>query len=184
MPLRKLAEAFLQGRPPADRRVAVGAERALRSVVVLDHPSERVGVAPGELGEFVACAVEASPLGQPSPVRKGDVHHRIRVHVLESVRAELQLVVAQRRACLNEVVRGRARVVEEAGQRQLLGRGIAAHDRPRVEHAALVARTREIRGGDERVVSAARDDDVEGLAHCAPSSQCARPSGTRATVIR
>ena len=164
----KLGEAFLQRRPPADRRVAVSAERALRAVVVVHHSPKRLCVAARELRELLTRAVEVPPLRQRRPVRERDVRDGIRVEVLQPVVGQQpQLVVPQGRAGLDEVVRGRAGVVQEAGERQLLGGRVAAHDCARVEYAALEARTREIGSCDERVVTAARDDDVERFAHWA-----------------
>jgi hypothetical protein len=93
------------------------------------------------------------------------VDDRIRMEVLESVVLEAEL--ADRRARLDQVVRGRARVVQEARKSELLGRGVAADDRPLLEHEHLEARQREVGGGDEAVVPGACDDDVR-LRHASP----------------
>src|SRR6266849_1681592 len=177
----ELPEPLLQRRPPADRCVPVRAERALCAVVFTHHPPKRLRIAARELGELCACAIEVSPLSQPGAVGKGDVNDGIGLQVLEPVLAKLQLIVAQRRARLDQIVRRRASVVQEAGQRQFLRRRVTTHDRPRVEHATLEAGVCQVRRGDERIVSASGDDDVKRLAH---PLACARWRGSHTSIPR
>ena len=99
-------------------------------------------------------------------VGEDDVRDGVGRHVLQSVVAlQPQLVVAQQRVRLDERVAGRAGVEAKAGQRQLLRRGAPARLRPRLEDEHLVARLREVRGRDQAVVAAARDDDVGDRLH-------------------
>ena len=154
------AEHLVGPRRPTVRVVPVRAEGALRLVVVGDQPPVGVGVAAREPGELVARLVEVAPLGQGLAVAERHVDDGIRVEVLEAVVLG-QAKLLDRRARLDEVVRGRARVVVEAGERELLGGGVAADHRPRLEDEHLEARLGEIGGRDEAVVARPGDDDVD-----------------------
>ena len=155
----RAAESFVRARRAAVGVVPVGAERALGRVVVGDQPAVGVGVAARETRELLARPVEVAPLGQRLAVAEDHVHDGIRVEVLEPVvLREAELL--DRRARLDQVVGGRARVVVEAGERELLGRGVAADDRPRLEDEHLETRLGEIGGRDEAVVARPGDDDV------------------------
>jgi hypothetical protein len=88
-------------------------------------------------------------------------HHGIREEVPQAVASELELVVPHDRTRLEDRVRGRAKVVAEAGQRHLRCRGVAANGRGALEHEHAQPRAGEVCGGDETVVPGAGNDDVE-----------------------
>ncbi len=139
----------------------------------------RVGVARREARDLLERPVEVEPVRERLAVREDDVGDRVGIDVREAVlRLEAELVVAQHRVRLDQRVPGRARVEAEARDRQLLGRGGAARDRPRVEDEHLVPRLGQIARGDQAVVPAARDDDVRGRAHVDSSPLgCRAPPG-------
>ena len=80
------------------------------------------------------------------------------MEVLQPVVLEPEL--ADGRVRLDEVVCGRAGVVEEARERQLLGCGVAAHHRSGLEHEHLKPGLGEVGSRDEAVVPGAGDDHV------------------------
>ena len=151
-----LGEPLVDRLAPADRRVGDGVEDRLDRVVVGDHAPVGGGVLLGELGELGAGAVDVVVLRQVGAVRERHVHHDLGMDVFEAVVAEPELVVAQHRAVLDHDMRGAARIVLEAGQRQFLGDAIAADHRAAFQHQAAVAGLGEIGGGDQAVVPGTR----------------------------
>jgi hypothetical protein len=91
------------------------------------------------------------------------VHDGIGMQVLQAVLGQAELI--EDRARLNEVVRGRAGVVQEPRQRQLLRAGVPADILPSLQDKAGQPGPGEISGGDQAVVTRTGHDDVERLAH-------------------
>ena len=108
----------------------------------------------------------------------------LRVHLV-AVRLELELAHDRRRHEADDV---RERGHVEVGAPRLLGRGRAADLRAPFEHRDARAAPREQARGDEPVVPAADDDDVERLAHdreliaatCSSSGRQVSSAGRRA----
>jgi len=70
----------------------------------------------GKLGKFLAGTIEITPLRDVGAVREGHVINRIRLDVLNPVIPnQVEFIVAHDRIRLNAAVRGRARVMLEAG---------------------------------------------------------------------
>src|SRR5260221_10647125 len=86
------------------------------------------------------------------------------MQVLQAVPLEVELVVAHQGIALDEVVRGRKGIVDEAGQGQLLASRVAADARRALEHQHAEARASSVGGGNEVVVPGPGEDDVV-LAH-------------------
>ena len=156
-----LGEPLVHRLAPADRRVGDRVEDRLDGFVVGDHAPVGGGILLGEFGEFLAGALDVVPLRQMRAVRKRTMHHDFGMNVFEAVLAEPELVVAQHRRILDHHMRGPARVVLEARQRQFLGDAIAADHRPAFQHQAAVAGLRQIGRRDQAVVPGAGDDDIE-----------------------
>ncbi len=169
-----LVEAIVDRLAEPDRRIGGGIEHRLDRLVLLDQPAIGRGIALGEFREFLAGAVEIAILREPRPVRKRHVHDDVGKDVFEPVFAELELVVAQRRAVLDDDVGGRAGVVPEPRQRQLFGDAVAADDGTAVEHDAAIARLGKIGRREQAVVAGPRDHDVETIGH---SAGFLRPKG-------
>ena len=128
----------------------------------------RAGVRSGEAGEFVAGAVEVSPHGQAAAVEERHGEDRVRVQVREPVPVEPELVVTHQRVALNQVVRGRAGIMDKARQGQLLRARIAPDPGGALEHEHLEAGPGSVGRGEEAVVSSPGDHDVVRVHAVAP----------------
>src|SRR3981081_4456038 len=96
-----------------------------------------------------------------APVRSGAPYPGVGKEIAQSVARELQLVVPNDRARLEDRMRRRAQVVPIAGERDLLRRRVATDSRRALEDQHAQTSAREIRRGDEAVVPGACDHDVE-----------------------
>src|ERR1700676_882712 len=165
---RMLRQALVDRLSKSYRRERHSIEQRLHGFVFRDHPSVRVSIFFGRLGEFSAGAVKIAPLRQITVVRKRHVKHWIRIDVLESIVPELQFIISQQRIAVNSVVRRRTHVMPESAQRQLRRFYSAAHNRPPFEHHTLIARLCKIRRSDQAVVPRSGNDDVVLLSHSRP----------------
>src|SRR3981081_2982723 len=96
-----------------------------------------------------------------APVRERHHHHGVGKEIAQSVARELQLVVPNDRARLEDRMRRRAQVVPIAGERDLLRRRVATDARRALEDQHAQTRAGEIRRGDEAVVPGPASNDVE-----------------------
>ena len=117
-----------------------------------------------EARQLATGAIEVTPHRDAAAVAKGHGEHGIRVQITQAIAIELQLVVAHQGVALDQVVRRGTRIVDEAGQGQLLGRGVTTDPVRALEHQHLEAGPRRIGGRQQAVVTGAGHHDVP-LAH-------------------
>ncbi len=163
-PARSVTLAGQRGRgglAEAQRGVPGTAKIRCDPAVVRHHPPVGTGVPGAELRELGAGPLLVAPHGEPGPVGERQVHDGIGVHVLKAVFGQAKLVAGEHRAGLDEVMRGRARIVPEAGQGQFLRAGVPADVLTRFEHHAGQPCLGQVGGGNQAVVSRAGHDHVE-----------------------
>jgi hypothetical protein len=128
---------------------------------LLDQLAERRRVGCGPAPDLVDRALQVAVDHEAVAVGLGEDGRRVGVYVLQSpLRGESELVVDQQRVGLDQYVRGRAGVVRESRQRELLGHGVATGQWTCLQDDDAQPRLGEVAGADEAVVPGADDDDV------------------------
>src|SRR5690606_14629120 len=149
----------------------------------------RVRVLPRVLCDLRARSFAVAIEGEGGAVLENRHDRRVGEDVLQAVAGlEPELVASEKRIAVDEDVRDRVLVVQEAGHGQLAGHDAAAEPWVALEHEDLLARCREVCGGDEPVVAGADRDDVVGVAHASccrmyPVSMYSRTAYTRPSRI-
>jgi hypothetical protein len=102
---------------------------------------------------------------QTRPVGEGQHDRGIGVHVPQAQSGQSEFVVADRGVGLQQHVRAGAGVVQVPGQRELLGDRVAADDGLLLDHEHLKSGARQVRGGDQGVVSGSDHHHIGGIRH-------------------
>jgi hypothetical protein len=120
----------------SQRGVPGAAEIGRDPAVTCHHPPVGVGVPGAELRELGAGPFLVAPHRQPRSVAERQVRDRVGMQVLEAVVGQADFVAGEHGAGLDQVVRGRAGIVHEAGQGQLLRACVPADILPCLEQQA------------------------------------------------
>ena len=175
VPERALPREFVDlGRRPRRRR-ALRVDHGRHLIPFGKQLTVGGGVGRRESRQLGAGSIQVAPHGDRGAVEKRHGEDRVRMQVLEAVSIKLELVVAHQWVALDEVVRRRARIVDVAGQSQLLARSVTTNAWRAFEHQNPKARARCVGGGDEVVVARAGEDDVVPAHAVAPSAHAVAP---------
>src|SRR5918992_3754936 len=109
----------------------------------------RAGVRFRVAGNLSGCSLRVAPHDQARTVLERHYYRWIGEDVTQPIVAELELVVTQQGVRLDQYMSARARVVLEAGKRELLGHCVPADDVACLEHDHFEARAGEIGRRDE-----------------------------------
>src|SRR5882724_5809738 len=160
---RVLRQELVQWLAKPNRREARAHQDWLDCIKLSQHLSISDRILLRELAELRAGSVHIAPLRQVGPIGKRNVKNRIGIDVLKTVLTQLELIVLHHRIVEQERVRCGADIIFESAKCELRRLHAAADFRTAFEYQAAISSFRQIRGGDQAVVSCPCHHNIEPI---------------------
>ena len=148
------------------RRIELALDHRQKGLRHIGEGAERLGVFLREFGDVGDGAFAVAIHAERGAVLEHADHRHVGKDVAQAeFRFQSQIVVLQKRIALNEDVRHRMLVVQEARHGEFARHHAAAEPGVALKHQYLLARRRHVRRGNQAVVAGADGDDVVCFGH-------------------